>query len=87
MRGIIDRLVIGNDAIQIVDFKSNAAVPDTADQIPEGILRQLGAYAEACAQIYPDRQIETAVLWTKTATLMIVPLDIVRSALKRSTIS
>jgi ATP-dependent helicase/nuclease subunit A len=34
------------------------------------------------AQIYPDREIETALLWTRTATLMVLPHDLVTDALK-----
>ena len=85
--GIIDRLIIGDTSIQIVDFKTNRVVPNAPETIPEGVLRQLGAYAEAMSQIYPDHEIEVAVLWTQTAVLMPVPLDIVMSALQRTAIS
>ncbi|MCA0042159.1 double-strand break repair helicase AddA [Celeribacter litoreus] len=81
LHGIIDRLIVSPNRVQIIDYKSNAVVPETVENIPDGLLRQLGAYADAVAKIYPDRQIETAILWTKTATLQIVPLDIVMSAL------
>jgi ATP-dependent helicase/nuclease subunit A len=37
-------------------------------------------------QIYPDRRIETAILWTKAPRLMSVDPDIVRAALARATI-
>lgn len=85
--GYIDRLIVAPDRIQIIDYKSNALIPDRAEDTPEGILRQLGAYAKAMGEIYPDRHIETAVLWTKTATLMPIPHEIVREALGRATIS
>ena len=35
--------------------------------VPEGILRQMGAYRAALAAIWPDRRVETAILWTRTA--------------------
>jgi ATP-dependent helicase/nuclease subunit A len=85
-QGTIDRLLIGPDRILAVDFKSNHRVPGHAADVPEGILRQMGAYAEALRQIYPNRLIETAVLWTATATLMPLPPDIVGTALLRTTI-
>lgn len=81
MRGTIDRLVIKADRVLAVDFKSNAVVPQSAQDVPLGLLRQMGAYASALAQIYPDRQIETALLWTKNGALMPLPHDIVREAL------
>lgn len=84
--GSIDRLLVGPDRVLIVDFKSNALIPDRAEAIPEGILRQLGAYAHMVAQVYPDRRVETAVLWTRGPSLMPVGPDIVRQALQGTTI-
>ncbi len=86
MVGTIDRLVIGLDRIWAVDFKSNREVPPSAAQVPEGILRQMGAYAQALAQIYPGRRIETAILWTNGPKLMPLEPDIVTAALARATI-
>lgn len=87
IHGIIDRLIVAPDRIRIVDYKSNAVVPKTLEDIPEGLLRQLGAYAQACGEIYPEREIEVALLWTRTAKLQPVPLDIVMSALRRTATS
>jgi ATP-dependent helicase/nuclease subunit A len=84
--GSVDRLVIAPDRVLIVDYKSNAAVPDRPDQVPEGILRQLGAYAHVLAQAYPDRRIDTAILWTRVPRLMPLDPEIVRDALARTTI-
>ncbi|NJM82784.1 MAG: double-strand break repair helicase AddA [Tabrizicola sp.] len=86
MAGTVDRLIIGPDRILVVDYKSNAVVPARQEEIPEGVLRQLGAYAHLLAGIYPDRRIEAAVLWTRVPRLMSVDPDIVRSALARTTI-
>ena len=84
--GSIDRLLITPDRILAVDFKSNHRVPTNAAAIPEGLLRQMGAYAEALRQIYPDRRIDTAILWTSTATLMPLDPEMVSAALSRTTI-
>jgi ATP-dependent helicase/nuclease subunit A len=86
MIGSIDRLVVRDGHVLAVDFKSNQVIPASAALVPEGILRQMGAYTAALAQIYPDAHIETAILWTRTATLMPLDPDIVRDALARSTI-
>ncbi|NRB18207.1 MAG: double-strand break repair helicase AddA [Rhodobacteraceae bacterium] len=83
LHGIIDRLIVTPDRVIAVDFKSNATVPTNPAQCPEGVLRQMGAYAHALAQIYPDRQVETAIVWTRTATLMPLPHDLVSDALMR----
>ena len=81
LHGSIDKLVIGADHILAVDFKSNAVIPDGPDAVPLGLLRQMGAYAHALAQVYPGRRIDTALLWTRTATLMALPHDLVSDAL------
>ncbi|MEW2912068.1 double-strand break repair helicase AddA [Leisingera sp. JC11] len=83
LHGIIDRLIVTPDRVLAVDFKSNATVPATPEQCPEGLLRQMGAYAHALAQIYPGRTIETALLWTRNATLMPLPHELVTAALMR----
>ncbi|MBZ8117935.1 double-strand break repair helicase AddA [Roseovarius sp. LXJ103] len=87
LHGIIDRLVITDTMVRIVDFKTNAEVPTTPEACPEGILRQMGAYAAALAQIYPSHGIETAILWTRTTNLMVLPHDLVTDALGRTQIS
>ena len=81
LHGVIDRLILTDDAVQVVDFKSNATVPEQPSDCPDGLLRQMGAYAQALAQIYPDRQIRTAILWTRTAELMWLPHDLVTDTL------
>lgn len=86
LRGTIDRLMIGPDNVLAIDYKSNAIVPDCPQDVPEGILRQMGAYAAMLGEIYPDRRIDTAILWTQTGQLMPLDPDIVRAALGRTTI-
>ena len=84
--GSIDRLIVTPGQITLIDFKSNRLVPADPAQVPEGLLRQMGAYAHLLAQIYPGRILHPAILWTKTARLMPLDPDIVREALARSTI-
>ncbi|MDU8927951.1 double-strand break repair helicase AddA [Alisedimentitalea sp. MJ-SS2] len=81
IHGIIDRLVITDEEILAVDFKTNAVVPDSVDTVPDGLLRQMGAYAQALEQVFPGRKIQTALLWTRNATLMRLPHDLVIHAL------
>jgi ATP-dependent helicase/nuclease subunit A len=73
MLGNIDRLIVGADHVLAVDFKSNQIVPQTPAEVPEGLVRQLAAYAKGLRQIYPDRKVKVAILWTKTASLMPLP--------------
>jgi len=87
MHGIIDLLVIQPGRVLAIDFKTNATVPARADETPDGILRQMAAYADLLGQIYPDQPVEVAILWTATGALMPLPPDILRAALARSTMS
>ncbi|MEP5731276.1 MAG: double-strand break repair helicase AddA [Sulfitobacter sp.] len=84
LHGIIDKLIISPDHVLLVDYKTNRAIPTTAQACPEGILRQMGAYSAMLAQIYPNHDIQTAVLWTKDATLMYLPHDLVTEAFIQS---
>ncbi len=86
MFGSIDRLIVAADRVLVIDYKSNAIIPSTPAEVPEGILRQMGAYAHLLGQIYPDRRVEVAILWTRGPTLMPLDPDIVRLALSRATI-
>jgi ATP-dependent helicase/nuclease subunit A len=67
-----------------VDFKTNRTVPDTEAACPEGVLRQMGAYRAMLARIYPDRQIETGILWTRNATYMPLSETLTTQALVRA---
>ncbi|MFT6535547.1 MAG: ATP-dependent helicase/nuclease subunit A [Loktanella salsilacus] len=86
MHGSIDRLIVTPDRVTAIDFKTNRNTPAGPDQVPEGLLRQMGAYAAALVQIYPDRAIETAILWTRDAVLMDLPPALTTAALARSSL-
>ena len=73
IHGTIDRLLVADDCVHVVDFKSNRIVPDTAAHVPLGVLHQLAVYCHAVQQIYPDQQIKVAILWTATGQMM--PID------------
>ncbi|HHB80326.1 MAG TPA: double-strand break repair helicase AddA, partial [Aliiroseovarius sp.] len=81
MHGSIDRLIIGADEVTVIDFKSNAVVPTCAENVPDGILRQMGAYIEAITQIFPKHSAKCAILWTTNAELMPIDPALARAAL------
>ena len=82
--GTIDRLVIDPGRILAIDFKTNRLTPDRAADVPEGILRQMGAYAAMLTAIWPDREVQTAILWTARPLLMPLPAPLVMAALQRA---
>ena len=79
--GTIDRLLSGAERVLAIDYKSNALIPQTAEEVPLGLLRQMGAYAHALQQVFPKHRIETAILWTRKAKLMGLPQHLVAAAL------
>ncbi|MEM9496908.1 MAG: double-strand break repair helicase AddA [Pseudomonadota bacterium] len=87
IHGTIDRLIVDADSILAVDFKTNAIVPDSPEDCPDALVRQMGAYAHALAEIYPEHTIETALLWTRTATLMPLPQALVTRTLNTRPVS
>ncbi len=84
IHGIIDRLLVRDKKVIAVDFKSNRTVPGYVTETPEGLLRQMGAYAAALAQIFPDHEVETGLIWTATNHYMPLPHDLVTQALGRT---
>ena len=61
--GVVDRLLVTEQKVTVVDFKTNRVVPRDPAGCPEGLLRQMGAYAAVLEKIYPMHSIETAILW------------------------
>ena len=74
--GIIDRLIIGENKVQIIDFKTNSTVPENVNQIPTGILKQMSAYKQAVMQIFPDKEISCFILWTASKKLDFLKSDL-----------
>ena len=72
--GQIDRIVITNTTVKIVDYKTNRPPPTDPKDVPEIYYNQLKAYNDALQKIYPDKIIQCALLWTDGPYLM--PLDV-----------
>ncbi|WP_420857842.1 double-strand break repair helicase AddA [Marivivens marinus] len=83
IRGAIDLLIVEDDRVRVIDFKSNRVVPDRPEDVPEGLMRQMGAYTAALHQIYPDKVIEPAILWVSAQKLMTLEESAVTAALLR----
>ncbi|MBT5048753.1 MAG: double-strand break repair helicase AddA, partial [Rhodospirillaceae bacterium] len=71
--GQVDRLCVTDEAVHIVDYKTNRPPPtDPADVAPI-YLRQMAAYRAVVREIYPNKSIICALLWTDGPTLMTLP--------------
>ena len=71
--GTVDRLLVAPDHVAVIDFKTGRAVPETLDDVPFYHLRQMAAYCEALAVIFPGRRIEASLLYTSGPRLFAVP--------------
>ncbi|MBQ7412713.1 MAG: double-strand break repair helicase AddA [Alphaproteobacteria bacterium] len=71
--GQIDRLVIRENDVWIVDFKTNRHVPTTPADVPVLYRNQLAAYRGLISQIFSGKVVRTYLLWTETLTLMEIP--------------
>jgi ATP-dependent helicase/nuclease subunit A len=76
LSGRIDRLLVRDDCVLIVDYKTLRPVPQNEDQVPALYIDQLRAYRAAISQIYPGRDVRCALLWTDGPHLMPVSLAI-----------
>jgi ATP-dependent helicase/nuclease subunit A len=70
LSGQIDRIVVADDRVLIVDYKTLRPPPETEEGVPTLYLRQLATYRAALSRIYPGRRIDCALLWTEGPRLM-----------------
>ena len=73
LSGQIDRLVVTNEEVLIVDFKTNRPPPATVEAVPAAYHQQMAAYRAALTAIYPDKTVRCGLLWTDSLDLMWLP--------------
>ncbi len=71
--GQIDRLVVLDHEVLIVDYKTNRPPPRLVDAVPQAYLLQLAAYRLAVSRIFGGRPVRAALLWTDGPQLMPIP--------------
>ncbi|MGV6802234.1 MAG: double-strand break repair helicase AddA [bacterium] len=85
--GIIDRLLVTESQILIVDYKSNRPPPRRVEDISPAYLLQMASYRALLQELYPERDIQCALLWTWQARLMPLPNSLLDHTFKRVTAS
>ncbi|MBL9033660.1 MAG: double-strand break repair helicase AddA [Rhodospirillaceae bacterium] len=73
LSGQIDRLVVRESDVWVVDFKSNRPAPMLAAHVSQQYLGQLAAYRRALASLYANKEIRCFLLWTDGPRLMEIP--------------
>lgn len=70
LNGQVDRLVITDHEVLIVDYKTNRPPPADARDVPRLYLAQMAAYQALLRAIHPDRKVRCALVWTDGPRLM-----------------
>ena len=68
--GIVDRLLVTDDMVTVIDYKTGRHVPDSAGAVAPAYLRQMAAYRDALGVIFPGKRVEAALLYTAAPRLI-----------------
>ena len=68
--GIADRLLVSDDAVIVIDFKTTRRPPIGETDVPQPIVKQMAAYVAALEAIYPGKPVSAAVLYTHAPRLI-----------------
>jgi ATP-dependent helicase/nuclease subunit A len=79
--GRIDRLVVLPDRVLVADFKTNRPSPGRIEDADPAYLRQMAIYAAVLADVFPDRIIQAALVWTDGPKLMPIPENLLAASL------
>ena len=63
-------MVVTDAKVMIVDYKTNRPAAKNIGEVPPAYLKQMRAYKKLIEKIYPDKIVETYILWTNTAKMM-----------------
>src|SRR5690606_17337175 len=67
--GIVDRLLVTDEAVTVIDYKTGRHVPAGEAEVVPAYLRQMAAYRDALAVIFPGRRVAAALLYTAVPRL------------------
>ena len=62
--GTVDRLVVTDTDVEVVDFKTGLAIPASLDAVPAAYGRQMVAYRDALSVLFPGRLVRAALLYS-----------------------
>jgi ATP-dependent helicase/nuclease subunit A len=81
VNGNVDRLVVTESEILVLDFKTNRPPPLQVEDVAPVYLNQMAAYRALLQGAWPDKQVRCALLWTDGPRLMEIPDAILDQAL------
>jgi ATP-dependent helicase/nuclease subunit A len=84
VNGRVDRLVITEAEVLIVDYKTDRPPPASPDRVDTLYLEQMAAYRALLRALYPRKTVRAALLWTDGPRLMALPEALLDAALARA---
>jgi ATP-dependent helicase/nuclease subunit A len=73
INGRVDRLVITDQAILAIDYKTDRPSPPSVADVGEAYVAQMAAYRAVLAQTWPNRPVRCLLVWTDGPKLMEIP--------------
>lgn len=77
--GLIDRLLVTDKEVIVLDYKTNAVVPHSVQEVSETYVAQLSVYRKLLLELYPDHKIRALLLYTAGPKLVEIPVDLMKS--------
>ena len=62
--GTVDRIVVGADTVDVIDFKTGRRVPASLATVPDHHKRQMAAYAAVLRGVFPGKAVRASLLYT-----------------------
>ena len=84
VRGQVDRLVVTDHEVLIVDYKTNRPPPERVEDVAPIYLGQMAAYRALLQAIHPDKTVRCALLWTDAGRLMELPPALLDATLAKA---
>lgn len=81
INGTIDRMIITDKEILILDYKTNRPPPKTIMDTPKQYINQMAAYYAVLREAFKDKEIRCALLWTDGPMLAQIPQTMIELAL------
>lgn len=81
VRGQVDRLVVTDHEVLIVDYKTNRPPPSDVGGVARVYLGQMAAYRALLRSLHPGKTVRCALLWTDAARLMELPAELMDGVL------
>ena len=80
--GQVDRLIAKDDAVLVVDYKTDSLVPGGLDDVPLGYIAQLALYRAVLMRIYPGKTVHAALIFSAGPILLEIPASTLDAALE-----